>query len=263
MDNNSRATSLRAVTGLTFSVLAFCAGMIALLATDPTIIFESIDEFLDLHIGKRVFRFVDDLPFFRFYETMWPMYLVFVVFIVVIPSYEYKQRTIPDVVTIPAMVIGLGFAVGFRHLSLTNCVLGIVGVFCVFRALNSHSLRTRGKIGIDTGDVKMIAMIVAFLGVADGIATLAIASSFAATYAATIRRRPSSENLAFSPWLAAAALLLMLIPTSYVLDQSLSPVSRIKKDPVLKRIQVTQMSRDGNELPISKLNSERGNAYAM
>ena len=94
------------------------------------------------------------------------------------------------------MVIGIGFAVGFRHLSLTNCLLGIVGVFWAFREVNSYWLRTRGKIGMDTGDVKMIAMIVAFLGVVDGIATLAIASSFAATYAATIRRRPYSENLA-------------------------------------------------------------------
>ena len=220
MNNESQTNHPIAVVALALSLLALCTSVISLLATDPATIRDRIVAIVHFLLGKNASQFVIDLPIVRLYAELWPMYLVFVVFLVAITYYEFKQQLIPDAVTIPGMVIGIGFVAGFRYISLIDALLGVVVAFGGLWAVNVYWVRTRGRAGMGAGDVKMQAMIGAFLGLQNSIAALILASILATIYAAAFRRRPFPEYLEFGPWLAIAALLCAVVPVSELLRRS-------------------------------------------
>ena len=105
-----------------------------------------------------------------------PVLLVFVVLLGTIAYFEFRFQTIPDTVTVPGIVIGVGFVLGFEYITFVDSIAGVAIAFGGFGVLNAYWLRRRGRIGISAGDIKMVAMIGAFLGLVNAAAVLVVAS---------------------------------------------------------------------------------------
>lgn len=163
---------------MALSMVALCTGVISSLAADSTTIRDGITALLRLFFDRNVSGAAIDIPMGRWYKDLWPMYLVLFVFLVTNPYCEFKQQTIPDAITLPGIAIGIAFTACLRHISLIDCLLSVAVTIGAFWALNWYWQRSRGRIGIDAGDVKMIAMIGAFLGLHNSIAAVGIASTF-------------------------------------------------------------------------------------
>ena len=214
MNNRPKIYRRTALVALILGLLALCVIVIVLLVIDPPIVHSAYGAAWHFFVDSDPLLFVTSLPIVRTYIHLWSMYLVFCVLLATIIYYEVTQKIIPDAVTIPGIVIGLGFVLGFRHVSPIDALLGVLPVFWIYGAVNAIWLRTRGKVGMGAGDVKMMAMIGAFLGSMNLIIVLMLASILALIYAAKFRRRPFSENIEFGPWLAIAALFCAFVHIS-------------------------------------------------
>ncbi len=216
LNNNSQTSRPIEICALIFSLLALCASLISLLAPGPATIWDRVVAIAPFLLSQGSARFVNELPIVRMYAVLWPMYLVFFVFLVAITYYEFRQQVIPDAVTIPGIVIGMGFVAGFRHISLIDSVSGVAFGLGGLWALNAYWVRTKGRVGLGAGIMKMQAMLGAFLGLQNSISALCLASILGAIYLVSFRRY-ASEPLEFGPWLAIAGLFCALVPVSAVL----------------------------------------------
>ena len=95
--------------------------------------------------------------------------------LIVLFAIDLGHRLLPNVITLPGIAIGFVFSLfsdpGWRS-SLAGIVLGGGVPFAVAEIY----YRVRGQEGIGMGDVKMLAMIGAFLGFPAAIMTLMLAS---------------------------------------------------------------------------------------
>jgi len=216
VNNQSQPSRPLKAGPLALQLLVLCAGAILLLVTDFAAIRDQIISIARSLLSQSSLQFISHLPIVRLYEELWPVYFVFIVLLGAIAYYEFTGGIIPDAVTIPGMVIGLGFVAGFQHISmlesLSGLIVGVVGSW----ALNLYWLRSRGREGLGDGIGKMQGMLGTFLGLQNSIAALALASILATVYASTFRRGPFSKYLEFGPWLALAGLLCAIVPISEV-----------------------------------------------
>lgn len=138
------------------------------------------------------------------------VYFAFIASLLVITFIDIDHRIIPDVISLPG--IGLGFGCSFLvpHLSWSNSLIGIlVGGGVLFLVIYGYYLVT-GVMGMGLGDVKLLAMIGAFIGW-QGVLFTIMASSFIGTIvgvAEMIRTRQGLKlAIPFGPFLAMGAVL--------------------------------------------------------
>ena len=133
--------------------------------------------------------------------------LVFLCALIVLAATDLRERLLPNVVTLPGIAAGLAFSLAAPPgpvSALLGVVLGALVPFLVGEAY----YRLRGIEGLGFGDVKMLAMIGAFLG-----APLALLTLFAASMLGVVVGLPlivltgnSRYPLPFGTLLAAAAI---------------------------------------------------------
>ena len=135
--------------------------------------------------------------------------LVFVCMLVVLFAIDLGHRILPDAITLPGIVLGVGASVvlppGVRD-SLLGAALG----GGLLWAISEGYFRLRGREGLGFGDVKMLAMIGAFLGWPQTLLTLFLASlagSLAGVWLIVSRRGGMQSALPFGTFLAAGALV--------------------------------------------------------
>jgi leader peptidase (prepilin peptidase)/N-methyltransferase len=89
--------------------------------------------------------------------------LVFACAMVVLFMIDLQHRILPNVITLPGIVVGLAFSLvlppGFR-----DALIGAVACSLMLFAMGEIVSRALGKEALGFGDVKMIAMMGAFLG---------------------------------------------------------------------------------------------------
>jgi leader peptidase (prepilin peptidase)/N-methyltransferase len=101
--------------------------------------------------------------------------LVFVSAMIVLAMTDLRERILPNAITYPGIVIGLLCSLVFPP-GIVSALLGAAfGAFGLY-ALGEIMTRVLGKDALGLGDVKMVAMIGAFLGWDLTLVTLAIAS---------------------------------------------------------------------------------------
>jgi leader peptidase (prepilin peptidase)/N-methyltransferase len=142
------------------------------------------------------------------------IYFFFITILLVITFIDIDHRIIPDIISLPC--IPLGFALSFVLPSITwiDSLLGI--------ALGGGSLLAiawgyqlfRGKEGMGGGDIKLLAMIGAFLGW-KGVLFTIMASSFTGTAVGIIMMIRAGGGmkmaLPFGPFLAIGAILYLFV----------------------------------------------------
>ncbi len=155
---------------------------------------------------------------FRFPWSPWLIaYGPFCGALLVLSAIDLEHRLLPDAITIPGTVLGLVLALFLPHLSFLAALLGALlggGFFFLTGWLYE---RITGKRGMGGGDVKLLAMIGAFLGanslpyiifVSAALGTLvgAVLVLIGGAWRGGVWR---TTRIPFGPFLAAAALLYL------------------------------------------------------
>ncbi len=121
--------------------------------------------------------------------------------------HDIRTRRLPDAITYPLIVVGLGLAV-LRDGSWPMAeLIGAAAGFAVFALLGEGYFRLRGVDGLGLGDAKLTAAAGAWLGWV-ALPLLVLGASVPALCYALARRRETAEGLAFGPWICAAFAVL-------------------------------------------------------
>jgi len=133
--------------------------------------------------------------------------LVFGCALIVLFVIDLDHRILPNVITVPGIIVGFLFSLfaepGWR-LSLLGILIGGAIPFAIAWAYE----RVRGVEGLGMGDVKMLAMIGAFLGAPLTVLTLVLASFTGSLFGLGFiaAGRGAKYALPFGTFLAAGAL---------------------------------------------------------
>ena len=137
-------------------------------------------------------------------------YAVFLSALLVVTWIDLDHLIIPDVISLPGIVIGFVCAATILPVGWLNSVIGIVlggGILWVLAALSPHLF---GKEGLGGGDIKFLAMVGAFLGWQPVLLTLFMASVMGSVIGVLLLLFKVIERghyIPFGPFLAAGALV--------------------------------------------------------
>ena len=146
-------------------------------------------------------------------------YFVFTAALVVITFIDVDHQIIPDVISLPGIILGLLFSLISSHVTFWESLIGAgLGAGVLLIVAFGYWAVTRRE-GMGGGDIKLLAMIGAFLGWRAIPFTLLIASCAGSVIgiATMIRRRADSKlALPFGPFLAFGAGCYLFIGESLI-----------------------------------------------
>jgi leader peptidase (prepilin peptidase) / N-methyltransferase len=121
---------------------------------------------------------------------------------------DYDHKIIPNTITLPGLVIGLGLSMWALPITPLASLLGLLigGAFFYLIALVS-------KGGMGGGDIKLIAMIGAFLGWQGALFTIfsgALLGSLVGVMLMLLGKKGRKDKVPFGPFLSCGAILFML-----------------------------------------------------
>ncbi len=137
---------------------------------------------------------------------------------------DLEHTLLPDAITYPGIILGLALALFLPHLTFLDALLGALlggGFFFLTGWLYE---KITGKRGMGGGDVKLLAMIGAFLGVGSLAYIIFISAALGTLVGLGLtliagdgrRGRWRTTRLPFGPFLAAAALLYLFVGDEFV-----------------------------------------------
>jgi leader peptidase (prepilin peptidase)/N-methyltransferase len=132
--------------------------------------------------------------------------------LIVVAATDLTHKMIPNVITIPGVVIGVLGAMTVLPVSVINSVLGLTvggGILWLLAWLSPYLF---GKEGMGGGDIKLLAMIGAFLGWKPALLTIMIGSlsgSVIGISLIALRIIKRDDYIPFGPFLVLGALLSM------------------------------------------------------
>ncbi len=134
---------------------------------------------------------------------------LFVAALIVITFIDLDHQIIPDVISLPGIVVGLLLSVVGYGPSLVDSVMGAVcgGGILYAVAFGYHALT--GREGMGGGDIKLLAMIGAFVGWRGVLVTLVLGSFTGAVVGVTLMLARGADTrlpIPFGPFLALGAV---------------------------------------------------------
>lgn len=133
--------------------------------------------------------------------------------LLIVSCIDLSYTIIPDAITLPGIVVGVLVSTLWTPVGWQSAVLGVVlggGLFLFIAVL---SVVVLGREGMGGGDIKLIAMIGAFLGWQAVLVTIflgAALGAFVGLFLMLIRQKSRRDPLPFGPFLALGALGTML-----------------------------------------------------
>ena len=133
--------------------------------------------------------------------------------LLIVSCIDIAHTIIPDAITLPGIVVGICTSLWLTPVGVGNAALGILvggGLFLLIAVLSVVILQREGMGG---GDIKLIAMIGAFLGWHAVLVTIflgAVLGALVGTVLMLLRRQGRKEPIPFGPFLAVGALLTMV-----------------------------------------------------
>nr|WP_232068729.1 A24 family peptidase [Nitrospira sp. KM1] len=130
--------------------------------------------------------------------------------LLVVAGTDLSHKIIPDVITIPGIFIGLLGAITVLPVGPWNSILGILVGGGILWALAWISPYLFGKEGMGGGDIKLLAMIGAFLGWKPALLTIMIGSlvgSMVGIGLIGLRIIQRDDYIPFGPFLVIAAVI--------------------------------------------------------
>jgi leader peptidase (prepilin peptidase) / N-methyltransferase len=144
--------------------------------------------------------------------------LLFAAALIVLFAIDLEHHLLPNVITLPGIVVGLAFSAMVPP-GFTDALIGIVVGGGVLWLIGEAYYRYSGQEGMGGGDVKMLAMIGAFLGWKLVVLTLVLSSilgSLIGVLVLAIRRGGLKYALPYGTFLSLAALTSSLVGSRIV-----------------------------------------------
>lgn len=136
----------------------------------------------------------------------------FLAALIVITFIDLDHQIIPDAISIPGIFVGFAAALLFGHPTWLASLIGILlGGGILWLVAAGYEWLT-GREGMGGGDIKLLAMIGAFLGWRAVPVTILLASllgSIIGVSLMAVRGRDSKMAIPFGPFLAAAAVIAL------------------------------------------------------
>jgi len=134
--------------------------------------------------------------------------------LIVITFIDIDHQIIPDVISLPGIVVGIAAAFVPGNLEWTDSVLGVLIGGGILFAIAEGYFRLTGREGMGGGDVKLLAMIGAFLGWRAIPVTLMVASLTGTALGLVMMLRMGEGRqmaIPFGPFLAAGAVVALFV----------------------------------------------------
>lgn len=142
-----------------------------------------------------------------------PIYWVFVSALVVITFIDLDHQIIPDVISLPGIPVGFLASFAIPWISWTDSLLGILaGGGSLYLVAFFYELLTK-KEGMGGGDIKLLAMIGAFLGwqaILPIIFMSSLVGSLVGVPLMLFRKADRTLAVPFGPFLALGAVIYLL-----------------------------------------------------
>ncbi len=145
------------------------------------------------------------------------VYLLLTLALIVESAIDFRHRIIPDSITLPGIAVGLALSTAFPSLQaetifwkgLLRALLGMIvgGGFLYLTGTLAEFILKKEAMG--GGDVKLLAMIGACLGVKAVLWTIFVSSLVGAVIGLFQRLRGGEERIPYGPYLGLAAVLYM------------------------------------------------------
>lgn len=136
------------------------------------------------------------------------IYFAFIASLIVITFIDLRLQIIPDIISLPGIVIGFVSSFFLQDITVLNSLAGIlIGGGTLFLVAYGYEKLT-GIEGMGMGDIKLIAMIGAFLGWRAVLLSIFIGSFAGAiigTIAMLIQKKDTKYAIPFGPFLALGA----------------------------------------------------------
>ncbi len=139
-------------------------------------------------------------------------YFAFAAALVTITFIDLDHRIIPDVISLPGIAIGLAVSFVSPLVTPFGALIGAIAGGGVLLAVAGAYQAIRGHEGMGGGDIKLLAMIGAFLGWRSIFVTLMVASIAGSIIGVTLmlyRRADTKLAIPFGPFLACGALVYL------------------------------------------------------
>lgn len=133
--------------------------------------------------------------------------------LIVLFAIDLEHHLLPDAITLPGIAAGLAFSL-FVPPGIRDAFIGAIAGGGILWLIGEAYFRYSGQEGMGGGDVKMLAMIGAFLGWQQVILTLvlsSVAGSIAGILLLATRRGGLKYELPYGTFLALAALVASLV----------------------------------------------------
>ncbi len=147
------------------------------------------------------------LSFFFFASCLFSSVLIILGFI------DYYHQILPDEITLPALVLALIFSFFRKDLNLTQALIGAVAGAGFLLFVYGAYFLLRKKEGLGMGDVTMMLMIGAYLGLPRAFFTLiaaSLAGALVGVFFIFFRKKSLSYSLPFGTFLAPASFISLL-----------------------------------------------------
>lgn len=139
-------------------------------------------------------------------------YWVFCSALVAITFIDLDFRIIPDVISLPLLVLGIAMSPFIPSLGLKSSIIGAAAGGFGLWAMAWAYQKVTGREGMGFGDVKLLAMIGAFLGPQGALGSVLVSSivgSIVGIVIIVIQRKNLKLALPYGPFLAVGALVCL------------------------------------------------------
>jgi len=125
--------------------------------------------------------------------------------LIIIAFIDLEHKIIPDVITLPGIIIGLTLSLTIPHITLINSIKGLLIGGGLFYAI---AIISRG--GMGGGDIKLIAMVGSFLGWKNVLLTIFLGSLFGSIVGIVLiilKKKNRKDMVPFGPFLSLGAII--------------------------------------------------------
>lgn len=145
------------------------------------------------------------------------IYLVFTLALLVQSMIDFEHKIIPDAITLPGIILGFVFSGFFPALQnaadwkggLWASLIGILAGGGVLYLIAIVAEKILKKEAMGGGDVKLLAMVGAFLGFRAAVWTLFVGSVIGSVAGVYFKLKKSDDEIPFGPFLGLAAFLYL------------------------------------------------------